>query len=160
MKIFIASDHAGYESRDYLAQKLSSHAEVFKLDLGKNAESVDYPDVVENMMEAIHLEILSNEELDTGEALGILLCGSGVGVSIAANKYPRIRAALCYNKEVAGLARKHNNANVLCFGARMFKKEEIMEMIEEFLRSKFEGGRHQARIDKILKVSIERSGKK
>lgn len=138
MKIAIASDHGGYE----LKNKLIKHFVKFNLsDLGTySSDSVDYPDYAKKMAKTIL----------SGEAdLGILICGTGVGISIAANRYHGIRAALIYNNEVAKLAKQHNNANILVFGGRTMNEKDVIDSIETFLNETFEGGRHQRRLDKI-----------
>ena len=102
--------------------------------------SVDYPDFVHPVAKDI---IEGNAEF------GILLCGSGNGVAITANKYKEVRAALCWNKELANLARAHNNANILCIPSRFITEENLLDIVESFLKTPFEGGRHQRRVDKI-----------
>ena len=138
MKIAIAADHGGFE----LKNKLIEHFKKLNLvDLGTNSsDSVDYPDYAKKMADAI-----LNKKAD----LGILICGTGIGISIAANRYHGIRAALIYNTEVAKLAKQHNNANVLVFGGRTMTENEVIADIEAFLNETFEGGRHQKRLDKI-----------
>ena len=101
---------------------------------------MDYPDVVHPLAEAVE-----NEEFE----LGILICGSGQGVSFTANKHQGIRAALCWSKEIAGLSREHNNANILCLPGRFLTSEEGIEIVKNFLETPFAGGRHQNRIDKV-----------
>ena len=138
MKIAIAADHGGYE----LKRKIIEHFKPLNLlDLGTDsAVSVDYPDYAKKMVKT----------LLSGQAdLGILICGTGIGISIAANRFSGIRAALIYNKEVAKLAKQHNNANILVFGGRTMNENEVFESIEAFLGENFEGGRHQKRLDKI-----------
>ena len=140
MKIAIAADHGGFEMKESLKKYfLSKNCPLD--DLGTSSEcSVDYPDYASKMAEYIL----------SGQAnLGILVCGTGVGISIAANRHHGIRAALVYNKEVAQKAKEHNNANVLVFGGRTMKLEDVIESCEVFLNATFEGGRHQARLDKI-----------
>jgi len=111
------------------------------LDLGTNStDSVDYPDYGHKLAETVA----------SGKAkVGVAICGSGIGISIAANRNPKIRAALCQNTECAKLARQHNNANVLALGARMISEDEARECLKTFLNTEFEGGRHQNRIDKL-----------
>jgi ribose 5-phosphate isomerase B len=139
MKIGIASDHAGYELKSEIIQHFP---DIEFVDCGTdNAEkSVDYPDIA---------KILCQNLIAGKFNQAILICGSGVGVSITANRFKEIRAALCFDSKVAELARKHNDANVLCLGARITQKKDIIEIIETFLNTEFEGGRHQARIDKL-----------
>jgi len=137
-KILIASDHAGFSLKKFLSAELSKLG--FKLtDLGCNSaeKSVDYPDFAHKL--GIKLK---NE-------FGILICGSGIGISIAANRHKNVRAALCHNAKVAKLARLHNDANVLCLGARAIKEKSALAITKAFLSSQFEGGRHERRVAKI-----------
>ena len=136
----IANDHAGLALKAALIPMLEARGfEV--LNLGTDsADSVDYPDYGDAIARAI-LE---------GEAnFGIAICGSGIGISIAANRHPGIRAALVHNIETATLARQHNDANVLCLGARFMSAEEATRCVEAFLTTAFEGGRHQRRVEKL-----------
>lgn len=138
-KIFIASDHAGFELKNILVQSLRSSVEI--IDLGPySTDSVDYPDFA---------KILSQKVLSTPDATGILLCGSGIGMSISANRFKGIRAALVWNNELAKLSRQHNNANVVVLPARFLKSEDAISIVNDWLNTAFEGGRHQKRIDKI-----------
>ncbi|CAB3848910.1 MULTISPECIES: ribose 5-phosphate isomerase B [Pseudomonadota] len=138
MKIAIASDHAGYELKEQLKQ---AFAEVEWLDLGTHSpESVDYPDFGHAMGAAI----------TAGQAVqGVVICGSGIGISIAANRHPAVRAALCANATMARLSRQHNDANVLALGSRIVGFEVARDCLGAFLATPFEGGRHQRRIDKL-----------
>jgi ribose 5-phosphate isomerase B len=140
MKIAIAADHAGFELKTKLLpflQQLGLTTE----DLGTNSlDSMDYPDVAHPLA----------TQVESSEAdFGILICGSANGVAMAANKHQGIRAAICWNSEIASLARLHNNANVLCLPARFISVEEAFQITETFLNTEFEGGRHQRRVDKI-----------
>ncbi len=138
-KYAIASDHAGYELKQKIIQKYADQIEW--LDLGThNAESVDYPDFGAAMGQAIS---------DGDVSQGILVCGSGIGISIAANRFSAVRAALCTSDEMAMLARQHNDANVLALGARMSDEQEIFKIIDVFMGTAFEGGRHERRRDKL-----------
>lgn len=138
--IAIASDHAGYEMKEALKAELL-HGGYRVEDLGaQNLQSVDYPDFANKI--ADHLK-------HHPDAYGVLICGSGIGMSIAANRHKHIRAALCMNGLSASLARKHNNANVLCLGARLIGIEVAKRCLKEFLESEFEGGRHEARVKKL-----------
>ena len=142
MKIAIASDHAGFEMKNFILDYLKeNNFEV--LDLGTNSESsVNYPDYGHKMA----ANILA------GKAnLGILVCGTGIGISIAANRHKGIRAAVLYSDEVAEMAKKHNNANVLVFGGRTMDKKDVVKRIDIFLNTTFEGGRHQERIELLDK---------
>ena len=138
MKIAVAADHGGFELKK---QIIKSFEGLDMLDLGTySADSVDYPDYAKKMAETI---------LEKKADLGILICGTGIGISIAANRYHGIRAALIYSNEVAKLAKRHNNANVLVFGGRTMKADDVVEYIKTFLAEDFEGGRHEKRLDKI-----------
>lgn len=138
-KIAIACDHAGFELKEYLKSQLQEKYEL--QDFGTySPESVDYPDFVHPAAESV--------ELGTNE-LGILVCGSGQGVAITANKHQQIRCALCWMPELGVLARKHNNANMVALPARFIAKELALEIVEKFLTTDFEGGRHQNRVNKI-----------
>jgi ribose 5-phosphate isomerase B len=143
MKIAIAADHGGFEMKE----ELKKHYKGFDwLDLGTTGtDSVDYPDYAKKMAKVM----LSHEA-----ELGILVCGTGVGISIAANRYKGIRAALIYNTEVAKLAKQHNNANVLVFGGRTMLVDDVINSIDTFLQSEYEGGRHQRRLDKIENTEL------
>lgn len=138
MKIFIASDHAAFEEKNKLVQYLAPKYEV--LDLGtKSPESTNYPEWVKVLVEHVLEE----------NSVGILLCGSGIGVSMAANRYKNIRAALCRDEDDAKMSRLHNNANVLCMSGRKTSQEIIYKISDTFLTTEFEGGRHQVRIDQF-----------
>ncbi len=140
MKIAIAADHGGFQLKESF-KKYYEKQGVELLDLGTNDESsVDYPDYAAKMAEAIK----------SGQAtLGILICGTGIGISIAANRYHGIRAALLYSDDVARLAHEHNNANVVVFGGRTMTESECFHRMDIFLQAKFEGGRHERRLEKI-----------
>ena len=139
-KICIASDHAGYELKekikDYLIKTNISIKDIGPLSLS----SVDYPDYAKKVAKRV---VLKRSDV------GILVCGSGTGMAITANKYKDIRAAQCYNKKSTILSRQHNNANIICLGSRMMKSKEALIIIRVFLNTKFEGGRHQKRVSKI-----------
>lgn len=140
MKIAIGGDHAGYQYKKSLIAQLEQQRHEVK-DFGPGSEaSVDYPDHVHPLASAVE-----GQEHD----LGILICGSGNGVAMTANKHPQVRAALCWTPEIAALARQHNNANILCIPARFVSEQTAAEMVTAFLNTPFEGGRHQARVDKI-----------
>lgn len=140
MKISIGNDHAGYIRKNVLVEYLNKEGHNTKNYGTDTATSVDYPDFVHPVAKDI---IEGNAEF------GILLCGSGNGVAITANKYKEVRAALCWNKELANLARAHNNANILCIPSRFITEENLLNIVESFLKTPFEGGRHQRRVDKI-----------
>ena len=138
MKIAIGADHAGFEYKQALAEAVSS-AEV--KDFGTySADSVDYPDFAHPVASAVE-----SGEFD----FGILVCGSANGVAITANKHQGIRAAICWNTELAELARKHNNANIVCIPARFISIEEAKSIVSAFLTTNFEGGRHANRVNKM-----------
>jgi ribose 5-phosphate isomerase B len=140
--IYLASDHAGYDVKEILKSRLKDLKLEFK-DCGPNdSERVDYPDFADQVC-----LVLKNKPQD----FGILICGSGQGMAMRANKYPFIRAALCWDSESARLSRNHNDANILCLGARLLEKSNILNILEVFLNEKFEGGRHQERVNKISK---------
>ena len=140
MKIAIGSDHAGFEYKEHLRQHFS--AQGFELtDFGAySTDSADYPDFAHPVAQAVE---------DKKADFGILICGSGNGVCITANKHKGVRAALCWNDDLAALARQHNDANVLCIPARFIDLNLAVSMTQTFLRIAFEGGRHQRRVDKI-----------
>ncbi len=139
-KIAIGADHAGFEYKELLKKWLEKNGYPIK-DFGTfNTESVDYPDFAHPVAEAVE-----KKEFE----LGLLLCGSANGVAITANKHQNIRAALCWNEEVAELARHHNNANIVCIPARFVSYELAEKILDRFLHANFEGGRHERRVDKI-----------
>lgn len=139
-KIAICCDHAGYELKKQLIKVFGAKGVSFK-DFGTNSsESCDYPDYAHPMADAI----------EGGEfEYGISICGSGNGITMTVNKHQGIRAALCWNAEIAQLARQHNNANVLSLPARYVSEEEAFQIVEDFFSTDFEGGRHEARVGKI-----------
>lgn len=139
-KIAIGGDHAGYEYKEQLRKQLEQEGYEVK-DFGPfSADSVDYPDFAHPLAETV-----GSGSYD----MGILICGSGNGVAITANKHQGIRAALCWNKELSALARQHNNANVLCLPSRFVAYELAKEITDTFLNTEFEGGRHSRRVDKM-----------
>lgn len=139
-KIAIGGDHAGFSLKAYLQKWLQGNGYESK-DFGTySAESVDYPDFAHAVASAVE-----KKEFD----LGVIICGSANGVAMTANKHQGIRAAICWNEELAGLAREHNDANVLCLPARFIAEVEAEKILNRFLHSSFEGGRHARRVDKI-----------
>lgn len=140
IKIAIGSDHAGFELKQQLIPFLESKGIEMKDHGCYSAERVDYPD----FGHAVAKAVLNNEA-----ELGILMCGSGNGINMAANKHAGIRSALCWNPEISALARQHNDANILVLPARYITFEEAKNIIDAFLNSTFEGGRHADRIKKI-----------
>lgn len=138
--VFLASDHAGINLRSFLCERLQSCYNVE--DLGVNSpESVDYPDIAELLVKRL--------QGSPASARGILICGTGIGMSMKANRVPGIRAAVCVNDYMARLSRAHNDANVLCLGARVLGTELSLSIARVFLETPFEGGRHKRRVDKI-----------
>ena len=142
MNILVSNDHAGVELKNAVKDLLESKGHVVE-NLGDNSgESVDYPDIIHPLAK----EISQNKEKK-----GIIMCGTGNGVSMVANKYEGVRAGLCWSKEIASLIRKHNDANVLSLPARFLSIKEALEIVEVFLETDFEGVRHERRVDKIDK---------
>ncbi len=138
--IGIGSDHAGYELKEYLKQKLIERGYSVE-DFGTfSDESVDYPDIIHPLSGAVDQRLLDR---------GIIICGTGIGASMVANKYPGVRAALCWMPEVTVLARRHNNANVLALPGRFISHEDAWEEVRIFLETPFDGGRHERRVNKI-----------
>ena len=139
-KICIASDHAGYKLKETIKDHLiNKHVSIF--DLGPFiSKSVDYPDYAKKLSNRIKLK---------KSDVGILVCGSGTGMAISANKIKTIRAAVCYNLKSTILSRQHNNANIIALGSRLTKKKLSLKLVEVFLKTKFEGGRHLRRVKKI-----------
>lgn len=142
-KIAIASDHAGLQGKEAIKQQLSRLGIEYE-DLGTHSEeSVDYPDYAERVAKAV---------VDGEVERGILVCGSGIGMQIAANKVPGIRAALVWNAETARLCREHNDANIVAVGARTTAPEVVEEIIEAYLNAEFQGGRHAQRVEKLAQL--------
>jgi ribose 5-phosphate isomerase B len=140
MKIAIGGDHAGYQYKERLIKHLESAGHEVR-DFGpKTDDSVDYPDHVHPLATSI-----ASEDFE----LGILICGSGNGVAMTANKHENVRAALCWNTELAALARQHNNANIICLPARFVAYEYAERLTDTFIQTAFEGGRHERRVGKI-----------
>ena len=139
-KICISSDHAGYEIKEFIKEQIIK-SKISIIDLGPFLKkSVDYPDYAKKV---------SNRVSKRKSDLGILVCGSGSGMAISANKTKGIRAAVGYNIKSTQLSRQHNNANVLCLGSRLTKRKDIKKIIKIFLNTKFDGGRHKRRVKKI-----------
>ena len=142
-KIVIGSDHAGFEYKEAIKQYLvKNNIEI--IDVGTHStESCDYPDYAH----------AAAREIESGNVeVGILICGSANGVAITANKHQEIRAALCWQNEIASLARLHNDTNIICLPARFVTIDEAEEMVHTFLTTEFEGGRHQKRVEKIKSI--------
>ena len=139
-KICIASDHAGFDLKEKIKNYLINKS-ISVIDLGPFSDaSVDYPDYAKKVVKRL---ILRKSDA------GILVCGSGTGMAITANKFKGIRAAQCYNKSSTVLSRQHNNSNIICLGSRMLKYKDAFKYVIYFLNTKFEGGRHKKRINKI-----------
>ena len=139
-KISISSDHAGFKLKEKIKKNLLKK-KIKVIDLGpKNNNSVDYPDYAKKVAKNV-----SSKKSN----VGILVCGSGTGMAMSANKAKKIRAAVCYNKASTRLSRQHNNANIMALGARLTKKSEVKNLVNIFLSTKFEGGRHLRRVKKV-----------
>ena len=139
-KVILASDHAGFKLKEKIKKFLIKKREIV-LDLGtKNTNSVDYPD---------YAHILSKKMNKDNNKFGILICGSGIGMDMTANKHKNIRAALCYNIKSTKLSREHNNANVMAIGSRLTKKTVALKCVNIFMKTSFKGGRHLRRVKKI-----------
>jgi ribose 5-phosphate isomerase B len=140
IKIILASDHAGFKLKEFLKNNLIKKGS-FVLDLGThNTDSVDYPD---------YANLLTKKMIKNKNNFGVLICGSGIGMSIVANRHKNIRAALCHNLKTAKLSREHNNSNVIALGSRLIKKNVALKCVNIFLNTNFKGGRHQRRVKKI-----------
>lgn len=140
MNIVIAADHGGYVLKGVIAQFLKERGHDVT-DMGtSSSDSVDYPDYAQKAAEKI---------VDRTAECGILVCGTGIGMSIAANRHMAIRAAVCFDENTAALSKEHNNANILCLGARVLSEEKALAMVKIWLETEFAGGRHQTRINKF-----------
>ncbi len=140
MKIAIGNDHAGTQYKNTIVDYLKNEGyEVTNYGTNTN-DSVDYPDFIHPVANDVE-----NNTVD----FGIIICGSGNGANMTANKYQKVRSALCWTKEITALAREHNNANVLSIPARFTSEPQALEMVKTFLNTSFEGGRHQRRVEKI-----------
>lgn len=138
-KIAIGSDHAGYQLKEEIKKELQIKG-IDTIDFGcPSEESIDYPDYAHPL----------SEYVEKNKAQGILICGSGNGISMSANKHQGIRAALCWTEEIARLARQHNDANIVSLPARFIETKKAKQIIEAFLNTEFEGGRHERRVKKI-----------
>ena len=139
-KVSLASDHAGFNLKERI-KKFLIKKKIRVIDLGpKNNNSVDYPDYAKKVARNV---------MSKKSNIGILVCGSGTGMAMSANKFKKIRAAVCYNKSSTRLSRQHNNANILALGARLTKKTDAIKLVNIFLNTKFEGGRHLRRVKKV-----------
>ena len=139
-KLYIASDHAGFTLKEFVKKKLSKKIKFDDQGPHSDEISVNYPDFAHKLCKKVSKNSLN---------MGILICGSGMGMAMAANRHKKIRAALCYSVKNTKLSRVHNNANVITLGARLINKNTAMKCINTFLKTKFEGGRHLKRVKKI-----------
>lgn len=144
MIVPIASDHAGFEAKE-ITKKFLKELGHMPVDFGTHSDdSVDYPDFA----------IQVAEKINSGEhEIGVLICGSGQGMCMTANKFPKVRGALVYSSEVAKLSRQHNNANILCLPGRQLKPDQIKQILESWFASNFDGGRHERRVNKIQSLT-------
>jgi ribose 5-phosphate isomerase B len=148
MKFYIATDHAGYALKEFTKNYIRELGHDI-VDLGpENADRVDYPDFAKKCAEAV---------VEDEGSFGILICGTGIGISIAANKVAGIRAALCHDAFTAEATRAHNDANILCFGERVVGKGVVESMLDAFCNTEFEGGRHAGRVEKIEVCTLGRN---
>jgi len=139
-KIYIASDHAGFTLKEFVKKKLSKKIKFDDQGPHSDEISVNYPDFAHKLCKKVS---------KNSSNMGILICGSGMGMAMAANRHKKIRAALCYSVKNTKLSRLHNNSNVITLGARLINKNTAMKCINTFLKTKFEGGRHLKRVKKI-----------
>jgi ribose 5-phosphate isomerase B len=138
-KVYIASDHAGYPLKELIIKEFLSKESINFQDLGTNSEkSVDYPKFAKKLCKKINKT-----------SMGILICGSGIGVSISANRHNHIRASLCHNVNSAKMTRKHNDSNVICLQGRPFVKNKIFAMLNAYFDTEFEEGRHKRRVEQL-----------
>lgn len=138
--IILACDHAGYPLKEEI-KKFFNHENITTIDVGTySTDSVDYPD---------YAKLGSTKVLESDNNTGIFICGTGIGMSVVANRNSKIRAALCWNKTIASLARRHNNANVLVLPGRYMRKNKAISIIKEFLTTQYEAGRHSKRLKKL-----------
>jgi ribose 5-phosphate isomerase B len=137
--VYIASDHAGYPLKETIIKDYFTKRKMKFIDLGTDSEeSVDYPRFAKKLCKKINLS-----------SMGVLICGSGIGVSISANRHKHIRASLCHDVETAKITRKHNNSNVICFKGRPFVKKNIFAMLDAYFSTEFEEGRHKRRVKQL-----------
>ncbi len=148
MKLVIGSDHRGFLLKEHV--KLSLAKEINFLDIGcYSAESVDYPVVSKNLVLSLKELAEQNSDNNINNTFGVIICGSGVGVSIAVNKFPFIRGALVFNEEIAKSSREHNNSNVICLPADYLSQNQAVQLIKTFISTAFEGGRHENRVKEL-----------
>ena len=151
MKLAIGCDHGGFELKEEILKFLRGIAGIDVSDLGPaSKESVDYPDFGKKVSEAVVKGVADR---------GILICGTGIGMSMVANRYPGVRAALCHDHFTAQMSREHNDANILVMGERVIGKGVALELVKTWLETEFAGGRHQKRLDKITNIEKSLTGK-
>ena len=139
-KLFISSDHAGYNLKEQIKKKFNKKFSFIDLGTHNSKISVNYPDYAHKLCKKV---------ANNSKNMGILVCGSGMGMSMAANRHKKIRAAVCYSPKNTKLSRLHNNANIITLGSRLIKKNTAFKCIDVFVNTKFEGGRHKERVKKI-----------
>ena len=139
-KLFISSDHAGYKLKEEIKKKFKNKYSFLDLGTDNSKVSVNYPDYAHKLCKKV---------ANNSKNIGILVCGSGMGMSMAANRHKKIRAAMCYSVKNSKLSRLHNNANIITLGSRLTKKNTAFKCIDTFINTKFEGGRHNKRVKKI-----------
>ena len=139
-KLFISSDHAGYNLKEQIKKKFNKKFSFIDLGTHNSKTSVNYPDYAHKLCKKV---------ANNSKNMGILVCGSGMGMSMVANRHKKIRAAVCYSPKNTKLSRLHNNANIITLGSRLTKKNTAFKCIEVFMKTKFEGGRHKKRVVKI-----------
>ena len=139
-KLFISSDHAGYKLKEEIKKKFKNKYSFLDLGTDNSKISVNYPDYAHRLCKKV---------ANNSKNIGILVCGSGMGMSMAANRHKKIRAAMCYSLKNTKLSRLHNNANIITLGSRLTKKKTAFKCIDTFINTKFEGGRHNKRVKKI-----------
>ena len=139
-KIFISSDHAGFNLKEQIKKKFSKKFKFKDFGTYSSKLSVNYPDFAHKLCKKVS---------QSNKNMGILVCGSGVGMSMAANRHKKIRAAVCYSVKITKLSRLHNNANIITLGARLTNKNMAFKCVDIFIKTKFEGGRHKKRVNKI-----------
>ena len=139
-KLYISSDHVGYNLKEQIKKKFSKKYTLYDLGTDNSKVSVNYPD---------YAHLLCKKVANNPKNIGILICGSGMGMSMAANRHNKIRAAVCYSVKNTRLSRLHNNANIITLGSRLTKKNTAFKCIEAFINTKYEGGRHKKRVKKI-----------
>lgn len=143
-KIAMASDHAGYQLKSFLVKNLRlSGMEVVDLGAPNGEASVDYPDFAKLLAEQVNLKLVD---------AGIAICGTGIGMNIAMNRYPTIRAACVWSEFTAQMAKAHNDANVICLGARILMEDEALKLVRVWMRTEFEAGRHKKRLEKLARM--------